>query len=88
VSESKARRECITSGRSREPPVFTRFGCISVETKFTRVFRTRAKAAPLQALGDRTSDRKGPNLLDDEDECEKNALGGSYSAGRADRFDR
>jgi hypothetical protein len=30
---SEARSECIALGRSREPPVFTRFGRISVETK-------------------------------------------------------
>jgi hypothetical protein len=33
VRESKATSVCTTLGRSREPPVFTRFGRISVETK-------------------------------------------------------
>ena len=33
VSESKATSECIPLGRSREPPVFTHFDRIRVETK-------------------------------------------------------
>jgi hypothetical protein len=42
-------------GRSREPPVLTRFGQISVETKFARAERCAGKAGPLQALGHRAS---------------------------------
>jgi hypothetical protein len=34
VSASKATSRCIALGRSREPPVFTRFGGTTVEKKF------------------------------------------------------
>ena len=41
-------------GPSREPPVFPRCGWTSVEAKVARGDRIHTKAAPLQALGDRT----------------------------------
>jgi hypothetical protein len=51
-------------GRSREPPVLTRLGQISVETKFARAERCAPKRR-LQALG-----RSTRHMFEDEDDDE------------------
>jgi hypothetical protein len=53
-------------GRSRESPVFARFGTTSDETKFARVGQIHSKAAPLQALGNHAS-HQPTTLFDDYD---------------------
>jgi hypothetical protein len=57
----------IRRGRSREPLVFTPFGRINDERKSCEGGGRRAKAAPLQALGNYVS-RLRANPFEDEDE--------------------
>jgi hypothetical protein len=61
-------RACEQMGRSREPPVFARFGRSSDETKVARSGNIRAKAARLQALGKRI--QLLATTFEDEDEYE------------------
>ncbi len=60
-------------GRSREPLVFTCFGGMSVETKCCEGVGTRAKAAPLQALGDHTRN-DATTSFEDDDEYENDLI--------------
>ena len=66
VDESEATSECIALGRFREPPVFARFGRTNLKRN-SRGGLAHAKAAPLQAMGDRISHERA-NPFEDEDE--------------------
>jgi len=57
----------ITLGLFREPPALTHVGHTSLRDEIRGVVEPRAKAAPLQAVGDRTSHKRA-TLFEDEDE--------------------
>ena len=70
VNASEATSECIAPGRSREPPVFTRFGGTSDQTKIARVAGHAPKQLPSK-LWAITHHMNSPTLFEYEDETKE-----------------